>query len=434
MSIGTQTTPMTSSVESTAALSTFSPLAFPPNSADILYQSVESQRVAVVAFALRDSENQEAVRQRKARRQLLRTQIERRQEMELVDQQASEVTLQLLDHLAVVIHERQTTLRPEGYQTLVFDNEDMYEGNWKSCRMHGSGYLKRVMANDLYEGEWFLGLRNGTGTCHSPDFGTIYSGKWQDGKWHGRGELVEPEGIYVGDFLDGRLQGYGEYVYNDGHVYKGDWLNGMYEGTGTYILPSGGKYEGQWANGSEHGRGTMTYFNGDTYTGDWRHGLRHGMGTYTSPFLQYEGGWRHGAVYGCGQCKYANGSTYDGEWLNGMYHGEGKFVDPVQRQSYFGEFRNGKRCGHGVYRSVGVEYTGEWLDDKKHGVGEMKTRGSGSFYGTWRDDKPHGEITYTANGEKMYTVYESGKCIRVSPQGPFQQVNVRLLSAEDIPA
>ncbi|PBJ77145.1 hypothetical protein BCY84_06995 [Trypanosoma cruzi cruzi] len=430
MSTAAHTWSATSSV-SIGRPTMFNPLAFPSNGAEILLQSLEMQREAGLAFEMRDSEDEERIQQKKARQQLLRAQIERRKELDFVDRQASEITQQLLASLVVVIRERQTTLRPEGYQTIVFDNGDIYEGNWKGSRMHGTGYMKRVTANDLYEGEWFLGLRNGAGSCHSPDFGTFYSGKWQDGKWHGRGELVEPEGIYTGEFVDGRLQGYGEYVYNDGHVYKGEWLNGVYEGTGTYFFPNGGKYEGQWVNGCEHGRGTMTYFNGDTYTGEWHHGDKHGVGTYTSASLQYEGGWYFGSIRGRGQCKYADGSTYEGEWLNGMYHGKGQFISPTNRQSYTGDFRHGKRSGHGVYRSDETVYAGGWLDDKKHGIGEVKVRGGGKFYGTWRDDLPHGEGVYTVDTDKVYVLYDSGLCVRTSPEVMYQRLDLRLLISGD---
>ncbi|ESL12235.1 hypothetical protein TRSC58_00001 [Trypanosoma rangeli SC58] len=406
-------------------------LSFPPNGEEILLNSLAAQRTTGLAFDLRDSEDEGRIQQKKARQQMLRVQLERRHALELLDNQASEITQQLLAQIAVIAREHQTTLRLEGYQTLVFDNGDTYEGNWKSGRMHGTGYLKRVKSNDLYEGEWFLGLRNGTGSCHSPDFGTFYSGKWQDGKWHGRGELIEPEGIYTGEFVDGLLRGYGEYVYNDGHVYRGEWVNSVYNGTGTYLLPNGGKYEGQWVNGCEHGRGTMTYFNGDTYTGEWRNGNKHGVGTYTSASLQYEGEWCFGAIEGRGQCRYADGSTYEGEWHKSMYHGKGQFISPTTRQSYAGEFFHGKRCGHGVYRSDEVVYTGEWLNDQKHGDGELSVRGGGTLCGTWREDLPHGKGVYTMGTEKVDVLYESGYCVRSSPQGLCQRVDLRLLPSND---
>ncbi|KAH9600560.1 MORN motif [Trypanosoma melophagium] len=423
----------TSSKTSPGEQSLLNPLAFPPNGAAILQQSLEMQRAAMLSLDMRSLEGRHALQQKRSRLQVLRKQIERRQEMEIIDQQASLTTQQLLTDLTLAIHERQTRLRPEGYQSFVFENGDVYEGNWKGCRMHGTGYMKRVEANDLYEGEWFLGLRNGTGACHSPDFGTFYSGKWQDGKWHGRGELVEPEGMYMGEFVDGRLEGYGEYVYNDGHVYKGEWINGLYEGQGTYLVPIGGKYEGHWIAGREHGRGTLTFFNGDTYVGEWHHGLRHGVGVYSSAFLQYDGDWCHDAVHGKGKCRYADGSMYEGEWLNAMFHGEGKYINQAQKQSYEGGFRYGKREGWGVYRSEDVEYSGEWRDDKKHGKGEMKIKGGGTFCGTWHNELPHGEGIYTANGETKHVVYEYGKCVSVTGLEEYQKVNLRFVLGQDKP-
>ncbi|CBH12436.1 hypothetical protein, conserved [Trypanosoma brucei gambiense DAL972] len=402
------------------------PPTFPKGGIEILRQSLEAQEEVERTFREREAGHIECLNFKKSLRHLLRKQNERREELQLVEQRASERTQALLDELLIVVRERLKAMSPEGYQSITFDNGDMYEGNWKSCRMHGTGVMRRVADNDIYEGEWFFGVRNGNGMCCSPNFGTLYSGKWLAGKWHGRGELAEPEGLYIGDFVDGQIRGYGEYLYREGYAYKGDWVNGVYEGSGTFFYTNGARYEGQWRNGYEHGRGTMTYYNGDVYTGDWCNGRKHGTGTYTSKLLQYEGGWSSGAVHGIGKCTYADGSMYKGSWCRGLYDGDGEFVSQDKKCSYKGEFRGGKRCGRGVYQCGEVEYSGDWLDDRRHGVGEIKTRDGRVFRGTWSHDEPHCEVVPGCNLEGTSLSYCGGRGAPIAPEEPDPVLNMRL--------
>jgi hypothetical protein len=445
-----------------------------PDTADaMIVKAMTAQRHIATACRNR-ALNEDAEEQCKAERlQLLHAQIIRRQALDEVSS-ASEVKMaEMLEQLAIAVRERQTTLRTEGYQTFVFPNGDVYEGEWKNGSMHGRGVLKQQAlegaggtgaapsstssspvtssppefkaihaavssaseiagTSDLYEGEWFLGVKNGMGIKHYGTAKTMYSGKWVDGKRHGRGELMEPEGMYTGEFIDGRIHGLGEYVYSDGHVYKGEWAYERYDGNGTYLFPSGAKYEGTWKKGREHGRGARTHSNGDVYSGEWQHGQIHGVGLYTGMSMTYEGEWRFGTICGLGTCRYSDGTVYQGEWERGVFHGQGAYRDPSSGISYDGGWSKGKRHGEGAYVSPLHLYEGEWVEDRKSGQGQMTFPGRGVFKGHWIHDRPQGEGLYLGGieGATFVSYDDDGVCVGKDEREAFKRVNLALDSME----
>ena len=71
----------------------------------------------------------------------------------------------------------------------------------------------------------------------------------------------------------------------------------------------------------------------------------------------------------------------DGEWI-------GSYNMTQKRESYEGEWKDGKRHGNGIYTYLdGSYYEGEWVDDKMHGKGEYndfmndRYRKWGHYYG-----------------------------------------------------
>lgn len=359
------------------------------------------------------------------RLQQLRRQQERREAMNAKDEEYSQCTAEMLEEVVAAEQQRLTTLSPNGRQAFVFQNQDVYEGEWKNSKMHGRGMMRRGLAKDMYEGNWFLGLRSGTGMYHSAVYHTFYTGNWLENRKHGSGQLLEPEGLYTGDFQVNKIHGYGEYVFSSGFVYKGEWVAGLYEGRGTLTEPCGTRYEGRWREGYEHGRGTRTFNNGDVYTGEWAFGAPHGRGTYISIDFQYEGEWQYGSIMGKGVCYYSNGSRYDGEWRSGRYHGLGSFSTAERAVTYLGEFKDGKRHGRGEYNSGLVYYNGEWSEDKKCGVGMARLKQSGYYHGQWKDDLPDGRCTYRLWDEEMVW-YADGVCEKVEDISSFRAVGVKV--------
>ena len=92
---------------------------------------------------------------------------------------------------------------------------------------------------------------------------------------------------------------------------------------------------------------------------------------------KFAGEWANDKAEGKGIYKTLDGSRYEGEWKNDCVHGAGdKFREiaigrevRVDGSSFEGTYKEGKKCGRGVYISkTGCKYDGEWEENKMSGV------------------------------------------------------------------
>ena len=345
------------------------------------------------------------------------------------------------------IRDRQSTLRPEGYQEHTFPLGDIYHGEWKNATLHGhgkwfspvrtgspassssaastsrgvdGGTSSATVASSLpptaqggggaaqleYQGGWFLGLRNGTGTMKCLNTKITYAGPWSDGRRHGRGEQVEPSGIYRGEFASNVISGQGEYVFPDGKIYKGHWVNELFDGQGTLTCPVGGeggggagiglRYEGSWLGGMRHGKGTLEYrHRGERYVGEWLKDKRAGHGAHHTRDTVYVGEWKRDVREGEGWLSVTPGGS-------GTDHDSGHNA-AVAVETYSGAFLDGRPSGLGTweYRQGQQKYYGEWKDGLRHGRGRHTisqdggTSEASSYDGLWNKGQRHGKGTLT---------------------------------------
>jgi hypothetical protein len=156
------------------------------------------------------------------------------------------------------------------------------------------------------------------------------------------------------------------------------------------------------------------------WSGGCAGGLANGSGVLQwfidgKPVDHAEGEWRDGKRNGHGVYTTAKGNRYDGEWRDDMQNGFG-VLTLVSGNRYAGEWRDGMKNGHGVYTwASGDRYDGEWRDDKRTGHG-VYTRADGSRYdGEWRDGKPNGFGTFYFNGNVFHGDWTNG-CLRQGAQ------------------
>ena len=316
------------------------------------------------------------------------------------DRIEASVMARLKDEVEAVqqaIRERHTSLKPDGLQQYTFPNGDTYTGHWKNAHLHNQGLHKSPEFGQEFEGEWFLNARvRGKLTCEAT--ATTYVGSWLEGRRSGRGQLIEAEGAYDGEFRNGRFHTtVGEesvYDFRDGHRYRGEWSDGRFHGHGAYNYPTNGSYIGEWSGGLEHGVGTRTSGDGDQYQGEWLNGKRHGRGTLKHRDFVFAGEWRHGVRRGAGKCTWHDGTVYEGEYLRDHPHGRGTWRRswPVEA-AYEGQWYAGHRHGRGRYQRGDVTYDGEWRENVKHGDGVASTT-AGALTATWVDDLAHGPATF----------------------------------------
>ena len=95
-----------------------------------------------------------------------------------------------------------------GVGTYLFDDGNIFEGEWKDGRLNGFGitilYDETGMLFGTYDGQFRNGEKSGWGT------GTIYS---KEGKLYG---------TYVGNWKDGDYNGWGIFIWRDGTIEKGE--------------------------------------------------------------------------------------------------------------------------------------------------------------------------------------------------------------------
>ena len=87
----------------------------------------------------------------------------------------------------------------------------------------------------------------------------VYEGEWRHGRIHGSGTLKFSDGDeYIGQWADGAMDGVGTYTYACGDYYEGGWRADKRHGHGVvvYVDADGARqesYEGTWHEGCMHG-------------------------------------------------------------------------------------------------------------------------------------------------------------------------------------
>ena len=146
----------------------------------------------------------------------------------------------------------------------------------------------------------------------------------------------------------------------------------------------------------------MESFNNEVYEGDWKEGKRHGYGKLTdSSQVIYDGQWKNGKrveeepdyikkfsdkVFK--NENFSNGDSYEGGYLKGKFEGQGQYTWK-DGSFYKGEFSQGFREGHGVWRSAsegGDTYEGNYKEDKKSGRGKYSWANGTIYVGSFLND------------------------------------------------
>jgi len=265
-----------------------------------------------------------------------------------------------------------------------------------------------------YHGQYNqAGLREGKGRFVY-DNGDVYSGEWFAGRYHGHGEYVfsaakeRKEGYrYEGEWQDGKKQGYGWIVYNSNsqlqekevqaEEYEGHWLEDQkHDSAGRYVFLDGSSYYGNFQYDQMTGYGRLTYPTGVLYEGEWLEGKMHGQGKLIYPSTGYvlQGEWIAGEMEGKGQSTTIDGDVYIGEWKENVKQGKGKFMNHNGDIIYEGQYKGNVQHGLGIL-STGdgdVLYKGEFqygrMTREEEGIRKNTANGGEELYdGDWSQDK-----------------------------------------------
>ena len=143
------------------------------------------------------------------------------------------------------------------YGTLIFDDGDKYEGEFKESKKHGQGTYT-FADGDKYVGQYKNGKLDGKGTFYylaDNEFkGVKHIGEYKNDKRNGKGTMTFPDGEkYDGEWKDDKYHGKGTFSFADGAKYEGEWMDDKFSGQGTYTFKDGRKDVGEWENDKLNG-------------------------------------------------------------------------------------------------------------------------------------------------------------------------------------
>ncbi|XP_034280000.1 MORN repeat-containing protein 1 isoform X3 [Pantherophis guttatus] len=142
-----------------------------------------------------------------------------------------------------------------------------------------------------------------------------------------------------------------------------------------------------------------------SYCGEMKDQRRNGYGRYIYPnsFFKYEGQWKQGKKHGHGKLLLKDGSYYEGEFVDGEIVGHGLRYWASTGNTYSGQFLFGELHGHGVFHyGNGGRYEGEFSYGMREGHGSLTEKDGETYQGSFHDNKKHGggKMTFP-NGDKF---------------------------------
>lgn len=210
---------------------------------------------------------------------------------------------------------------------------------------------------------------------------------------------------WSGQCTEGVPHGFGQLVFRSGAIYTGSVEYGLMHGKGEIKLKSGWTYAGDFYKNSIEGFGKITFPDEAEYEGDVVAGYRHGVGHFQKGATSYSGQWKAGKRHGHGLARWSSVSFYDGDWQDDKCHGYG-----IRQWSnldvYKGTWSNGVREGNGhmVWHEEGQEYDGQWRRGLQEGTGTGTWKGNKltTYTGGWFQGQRFGKGTMKYGNGSVY--------------------------------
>ena len=226
----------------------------------------------------------------------------------------------------------------EGYGVMTYENNDMYNGNWKNNLPSGKGtyiFGNKDQFNGMFEnGEFKEGTMSGIHPTNKSRF--TYKGKFEHNKMCDQDCSLEDNNgaiIYKGAIRDNELVGNGILAWHDTH--------------------SKNQYKGEFQHNRFHGHGELSWEQGDqqfVYVGEFVNGLAEGNGVITITTKDSK-------------------ETFEGRFSGGKQEGNGTYTcDTGKKKNSFtisGSYKQGKKCGNFTYTEGDREYTIKFNEEGK---------------------------------------------------------------------
>ncbi|XP_067622201.1 uncharacterized protein [Eurosta solidaginis] len=250
----------------------------------------------------------------------------------------------------------------------------IYRGEWSKDGHKGRyGIRESTVSTARYEGTWNMGYQDGYG-CETYADGGKYQGQWQEGKRHGYGiRTSAPFGLashYRRKDMHSSLNSVRSSDANEAEKTRSEGIRG-----GFVLSSKSDKLSTRRNSLTEKSKkGFLSGFNmrKQKSTGDLDK-----RGTLGSSSVRSTTSTSSWVSTGSEQSNLTSRSTHTDS--NASFTMEDEQLDAAVIETYMGEWKKDKRCGHGVAeRSDGLRYEGEWYNNKKHGYG-VTTLHDGSF-------------------------------------------------------
>ena len=359
--------------------------------------------------------------------------------------------------------------RPNPKGVFVFDNGDVFSGDFKSVQLNGEGTKKfrngtRVkgnFVNDKLEGRGEISMSNGF-TCSGEFKADLIYGEYKaclsngetcvtgksyqkDLKLNKVNFYLKDRNLYEGTFKDGNYDGHGKLCFGNGQVYEGDWVKDQKTGYGVTTVyeknPENekwfksefekvcnqffendlqflldrfsketfrSKFSGEYRKNYKHGKGVQEYASGDIFVGNYFKNQRKGPGVY---FFTgngfYDGTFENDSRHGEGTL-YKDEVMYKGKFQKNKKHGKGLIVYKDGSQ-YDGEFFEDQKSGEGVLlEKDGSNYSGEFLKNGKFGEGKLAYANGNQFNGEFKADAEFAGEFISTNGRGYSGIWKKG--------------------------
>ncbi|XP_039210413.1 alsin isoform X7 [Crotalus tigris] len=173
-------------------------------------------------------------------------------------------------------------------------------------------------------------------------------------------------------------------------------------------------YNGRWLSGKPHGRGVLKWADGKMYSGMFRNGMEDGYGEYKVPNKtlkksdHYIGFWKEGKMCGHGIYRYATGEVYEGSFQDNMRYGHGLLRSGKLTSSspsmFIGQWVMDKKAGYGVFDDItrGEKYMGIWQDDVCQGNSVVVTQFGLYYEGSFNNNKMMGTGVLLSEDDTVY--------------------------------
>ncbi|KAI8042015.1 hypothetical protein M5D96_003315 [Drosophila gunungcola] len=300
-----------------------------------------------------------------------------------------------------------------------------YEGQWQNGRRHGLGVEQ--IGRQIYRGEWSKdGHKGRYGVRESTVSTAKYEGTWNEGYQDGSGcETYADGGKYQGQWQEGKRHGYGirtsapfglasHHRRKNLHASLSSLRSGengnaakmvekAEEIRGGFVLTAKSDKLPVRRNSLTDKTGKKGFLMGLKMRKQRSTGDLEKRGTIASGSIRSTMSSASWISTGSEQSNLTTKSNHTES--NASFTMEDEQLDPTVVETYMGEWKKDKRCGHGVAeRSDGLKYEGEWYNNRKHGYGVTTFRD-----GTVEEGKYKNNILITSQKKKHLFLARSRK-------------------------